>query len=458
MKRLRWLAMAHAVLALVALSAGCSGSDDPVDGGDAGITDASNSNTNADGGGIFVPGLDGGTPDSGIIPCVDGTEGCACQWAGGAVVPLRQDSCDADLLCIPWDILSQDPTLTGPVQSCVRPCAMDSDCGTNADGSPRFCRESGFTEASGAARICFDEVAEADEFCGYSKLTDSRMPGTAVETAGRMIACPGGVPCQPFSFVHVDEGICLNLCTDSDDCDDPRPYCNPNFFTATSSIGEQVPIGVCAEGQKQVGDLCGSDDPARVGFTTECDTSDEAVPNTLCLPGITIGLPSLPIPPATRGVCTTLCTPELPCQGADPELGATTCSSQYLPIALGMSNTSGVCGSGCSSFPNTCAGDGTTGAGRFCTNADGVSFGGPTATGSAFCVDVVPPELQPAVIDDGVADLDAGDDCLALDTTAVLSCPRDSTCTGIQAAGSPIVRSGRRSQVAPHPTGPGQKS
>ncbi len=431
MKRLR----RHRVVLVTFASAlgfvaACSGDgNDPLPGGtDAGL-DNGNNNGGDDGGSIFVPSLDAGVPDSGIAPCEQGTEGCSCEWTPGSFVPLDRGDCEVGLLCVPWDeIPLVDPGLIDEVKTCVQPCDVDADCGANSNGTQRVCRPSGLTEATGAPRICFDEEAEVDEFCGFSRLTASQLPGGVRATPGRMVACPEGTPCQPFGDIDVDEGICLTLCADDGECPESLPYCNPRLFMNASDGSD---LGVCSPGPLTVGEVCGSPNPASAGLTTLCDTSSTAVANVACLPGVAVGLDSMPIPPTTQGICTPLCTDESPCQYIDPVLGPTTCSSLYLPVPFGNSQTSGVCGSGCSSFPNTCTGDGVGGAGQFCASADGVSFGDglDDAIGSAFCVDIVPPTLTPVTIEGGLADLNSGDNCRTLDTTDILSCPRESFCS-----------------------------
>ena len=391
-----------------------SDTDDPADVGvvDLGTTDDDG------GGGIFVPDagfVDSGPPDSGILPCPEGTEGCACNWVPGP--DLVQNDCDQGLICVPWDTVFADNRLVGPVQSCVRPCATDSDCGTNADGSQRVCRESGFTPESGIEFICYDEESGVDQFCGYTKLTPSQIPGLPLETAGRMVACPNGVPCEPFNDLHIDEGLCLEICAESDDCPEERPFCNSGLFTTNSTVTPTV--GACSAARLGPGDLCGSDNLDELGLTTQCDTSSTAVPNTQCLPGFVVGLDPLA---DGFGICTTLCTATVPCESEDPVLGPTTCSTPYVPLVDGSS--AGVCGTGCTAFPNTCTGDGKLGAGRFCAGGfDESSF---------FCMDIVPPTLAPATLEGGLLDPNSGEDCLTANTTNILSCPAGTVCASAQ--------------------------
>ena len=415
-------AMAMAMAGALAL-AGCSDDGNDPDNNntipDSGIPDTGTGNNTMDAGEFTPP--DVGFVDVGFAPddCPDGEEGCECTST--FVVPdstaFAVDDCEAGLLCIPWDDLSGRNDLTGPVQSCVRPCQTDADCGTNADGTQRACVDSAFDMATGAGRICVDAVVEDDVGCSFSKLGASLATGIdELLQPGRMTGCRDGTVCQNLTlgFVHPDEGICLNFCDADADCTQPEtPYCNPQVFSRTVD-GETVGVGVCNESRKEIGALCGSEIEGSQGIVTGCDTSTTTPVNTFCIPGGLVGLPL----PDGLGVCNAVCNDDFPCEGVDPALGPTTCSDTYLTLG---DLSIGVCGTGCTAFPNDCAGDGPLGAGRFCAGAGGVE-------GADFCMEVLPPPLEPGVIQGGIINQNAGGNCLEPDSTSFMSCPQGSTC------------------------------
>ena len=197
------------------------------------------------------------------------------------------------------------------------------------------------------------------------------------------------------------------------------PYCNPAVFNGVDGNGMQVDIGVCSESRRGVGSLCGSTDPDEIGLTTGCDTSSVTPDNTLCIPGqanlIGANLP------ANLGICGSICNDDVngvgPCNGIDPVRGPLTCSDTFLTF---QGESIGLCGTGCSNFPEDCGGDGELGAGRFC--------GPAAAAGAQFCWDIVPPTLAPGEIVNGIRNEQVGDNCLAANTTNQLSCPPGSLC------------------------------
>ena len=384
---------------------GCSGdaeqTDQPADTGVSGTEDAGEPID-------ATVELDGGQPP---LP----SDGLACRSSFTSTSTFfARDDCEVGQLCIPWGMLAQDQRLTGPVQSCVRPCTVDADCGQNSDGSNRYCVNAGFTRESGAERICVDALAEPDRYCGYSRLTTSQIPGVAIRTPGGMVGCRPGMDCiqRFFNDVHVDEGVCTKLCTDSSDCiGTGLPHCNPAAVQEPFN-GVPVDVGICSDRVRGIGALCGTDDPSSTGYSTRCDTSNQTPPGTMCVPGQlnTLGLEL----PEGLGVCGTVCNAERPC-GSDPALGPMTCSDLFLTLA---GESIGLCGSDCSNFPESCLGPGGRGAGRFC--------GPAAAAGAQFCIDVEPPTLQPGEIVNGVRNEAVGDNCLS--GANVLSCPQGSTC------------------------------
>ena len=355
---------------------------------------------------------DSGSIDAGSTPVNPALEGVTCtsSFMAPSTTFLR-DNCAAGHLCVPWDTVYPNASLTGPVESCVRPCSVDADCGQNTNGTPRHCVESGFVAATGAARICVDTLAPPDRFCGFSRRTVSLQPQVAMQTGTQMVGCSGGTTCQVgfFGDVHVDEGVCLAFCSTSANCPASLPYCNPDVFPG---VGQSV--GVCSDVQRSAGSLCGSSNPADLGITSRCDTSPTAGANLTCLPG-TAGVIGVDLPTGL-GICASICNGTNPCNGRDPVLGATTCSSLYLTGVAGQQF--GICSAGCTAFPENCGGTGSRNAGRFC--------GGPGVLGSEICIDVQPPTLVPGSIVNGVASMTVGDNCLA--GTSPLSCPVGAQC------------------------------
>ena len=405
--KLTWLFGLAAVMVGLVASTGCSDGGDPDPSLDAGVPDSGMPTTDRDAGGIFLP--DGGPADSGVPPCPTGTEGCPCDFA--------IDDCEDDLVCVPWDLAAgispDDPNLSGPVQTCVQPCADDDDCGDNDDGSPRRCAETFFAESSGVSRICVDELAEVDEFCGFSRLSVSRVRGIdRLGTPGRMVGCSETELCVPFGVNHLDEGFCLDLCLESADCEAPTPYCNPLIPTDTPTVS----LGICSTSQKGVGALCGTADPNKAGYTELCDGSSATPDNTICLLGGDVGLVEFE---GRLGICSTLCNDAIPCTAVDPVLGPTSCSEPYLSLVPGQPLV-GVCNTGCTEFPETCGGTGALAAGRQCTELEDIVN---------MCVDIVPPTLAVGEFDNtGTLNVDIGDDCLAESGAASVSCPAGTQC------------------------------
>ena len=393
-----------AIAVLLVAAGGCSNDadDNPATTGDTGVMDAASpmdASTGTDGGGGLPQHVDGDACQSSFSP---------------SSFSFAQDDCGSGLLCIPWDLVAEEEQLTGPVQSCVLPCTVDADCGQNPDGSRRHCVDSGFNEASGAPRICVDEVADVDQYCGYSRLSSSRVPDVPIRTPGAMIGCRAGIDCiqRFFEDVHVSEGVCGRLCSSTAECaGSGLPYCNPAAIQIPDG-GTTVGIGICSDRQRGLGALCGTADAASAGFSTRCDTSVETPAGTMCVPGES-DLLGFDLPEGL-GICATICNANRPC-GNDPVLGPMTCSDLFLTF---LGESIGLCGTGCTRFPDNCGGAGGRGGGRFC--------GPAAAAGAEFCIDVEPPTLRPGEIVNGVRDETVGDDCLADGNR--LSCPPGSSC------------------------------
>ena len=348
-------------------------------------------------------------PDAGGCPI--GVEGCACTSSFVATsTAYLQDDCGAGLLCVPWDIeAGQAQAVTAPVQSCVRPCLVDADCGAG-----RFCADSAFDDATLAGRFCVDQLAGSDEFCGGSRNTVSRLPGVTIETGAAMVGCAGGEVCLNTVLQHPDEGVCLQLCGRPNDppCDPALPYCNPALLTQTGTQGSTIAVGVCSVAQLGAGSFCGSTLPGTAGLVAQCDTS-VAAEDVRC---VGVGLPN------GEGICMELCTPASPtCAGTDgAPLGARTCR-------LGVFSTGeGICSSGCSNFGDDCTDAGGAGVGRFCVDL---------TTNVAICVDRRPPLLTPGELDALGNLVTLGGDC-QLGGVDFARCPESTTCIGVGAQGS----------------------
>jgi hypothetical protein len=424
-------AFAMAILASGAMAiTACSDDDDPdagpndsgvvnnqmdaTEGGDAEVTDV-----RVDAGRIDAG--DGGRPDTGIAPpdrCINGTEGCECtSTATAAVVPFRQESCATpDLVCVPWDLISglaiggANPQLEGEVKTCLKPCTADAECGAN-----RQCRSFGFTEESGAGRVCVDRVASFDEFCSGSRNDVEQIVDPAVmDGADEIIACADGLTCQLFTFAdsfNPEESLCVEFCETNTDCTHPElPYCNPRFFASTSTSNPF--LGVCTDGPHPNGALCGSSDPNKVfRVSTGCDTSvDTCGANADACP-VCVGInfdANTSLTPEGQGICMSPCSANVPC--ADQR----TCIPNF------FQGGDGVCSDSCTSIPETCPGMGSLGNGEDCLEL---------GEGSSFCVDRYTPVLAPSRWSTVGQITLPGDDCAGdLGNYSFFRCPDDSTC------------------------------
>lgn len=395
--------------------AGCSGDEDNNTNNtnntipDSGVVDTPDSGDMTNNGGMDagMGGMDAMMPPS---PCPIGTEGCACTSnLGPDDTAFLQDDCEADLLCIPFDLISQRTDLTGPLQSCVKPCSTDADCGTG-----QTCAASGFAEETGAAFICTDRIAQYDEFCGFSRGLISRVPDIDLETRGEIVGCPDGVTCARFGFVHPDEGICLNFCEDDSECtglnlpNGDFDYCNPNVFT-TGSTGT---IGTCSLNKIGQGGLCGTE-----GFSRRCDTADDATPNLACF-----GTPGLP---EDTGLCVALCNAtDEPCRPLDEGGGEQSCV--LTPDVFNPASAfRGLCGSSCTgNFPDTCTGMGSEGVGSYCAGP----FAFPDSDSFTFCADRSTPVFNAGDFNSQGQAADLGDDCIVNGEAFSYRCPEPAFC------------------------------
>jgi hypothetical protein len=376
--------------------------------------------------GITDLGRDSGIRDMGRPdPCPNGTEGCECTSTSTAVnIPFRQEDCQADLLCVEWDLISNlriggaDPQLEGAVKTCVKPCVADGDCGAN-----RFCKGLVFTPQTGAEKICVDRVAGYDEFCSGSRLATEMVSDPLVmDGTDQMTACEDGLACQLFQFgdsFNPDEAICMNFCQTDTDCTHPMlPYCNPRFFTSTSTTDPF--IGVCSDGPHPNGAICGSSDPDKV-FTiaTACDSSEATCgPNAdACPVCVTINLDqNNSLTPEGQGICMS------PCNNMTPCFADRTC------IPMFFQNGNGVCSDSCSSLPDTCPAAGSLGNGMDCLELQG---------GASFCTDRYTPALAPSVWSTatGMITIPGGDCVGDLNAYSFFRCPDRSTCLPTQDQG-----------------------
>lgn len=399
--------------------AGCSGDDTPKTN-----NNNTNNNTNTDAGladtgvvpdtGVIDTGVDGGVPPPPPPPCPPGTEGCACTSNIGPddMAFLADDCTEPSNLCVPFDLISGRQDLTGALQSCVRTCATDADC-----GGTQTCATTGYGDETGAASICMDRIAGFDEYCGYSRGLTSRVPDVSLETSGEIVGCQDGYDCfiGVFGDLHPDEGLCVATCEADAECPTDTPYCNPEVFTQTATSGETIPIGSCSTGKFTQGSICGSADPAKVGNASGCDTSADTPDNTFCVPigGLT---------PDGVGICMTICDDGGQfgaCTGLEPDGSAQTCSGGF------FTSGAGVCTSGCSNFPDACSGDGEFGNGRFCMsyltddNMDPVGI----------CMDRRDPILVGATFDGSGNLLTQGDNCFGSGgSLAFTQCPNPGHC------------------------------
>lgn len=455
MKLLR-LQSALALTVAGALAFGCSGGDDdddgtvtpPRDGGvtntdrDAGVRDAGGSDPCGDGvcdsaaGEDFIScPVDCPPPDN----CPDGEEGCECNstWTDGDPAFL-QDDCQADLLCVPFDNLSgRTADLNGPLQSCVRPCVTDTDCGMNDDGSPRFCVDGMEYPGSSApvGMICVDSIAAQDEYCGASRNVTPRLTGVEAQTGSNMVGCGGDAECifGVFQDLNVDEGVCLQFCGQDGlpNCPTENPYCNPNLFTTTATDGTQLPLGICSVGQLGLGSWCGSENPNGAGLTGLCDTADTVQGEVVC---VGLGI--------TLGNCMELCDttanpPAQPCSNTYPGLG------DYYCVDGLLNSGGGICFvPDAQAFPDNCGADGGLGLGQLPLTL--------TQEGDSLCVDRLGPAHNPGTVTSMGQLMGEGDNCQdPADDMSGYRCPEGTVCFGTQTGGSCLAGCSRGPMADP---------
>ncbi|MCA9552624.1 MAG: hypothetical protein KC933_21500 [Myxococcales bacterium] len=376
--------------------------------------------------GVTIPvGLDAGlsndagvtqVPDSGEPPgpCPAGAEGCACTSSLGIDDEvLLQDTCQPGLLCVPWDVQSGRTELTGPVQSCVRPCNANTDCAVG-----QVCGGTRFGPESGAAKICLDRVAQYDEPCGLARSFDSRLPDVELDTPGEIVGCDPWSACLTgfFTDQNPDEGVCLALCHTDSDCGGPTPYCNPDVFADYDG----QPVGICSTGKYGQGALCGKGTPTKLGLTSRCDTAPDAHPNLRCIhtPGV----------PEGKGTCIPRCntTTEL-CRPAGPSGLPQTCVP-FPEIYGPESDFVGLCSVTCDNLPDSCEGPGTHGLGQFCAGPFSYSEVGNSLT---FCADRSASPWNLATYDSSGQVIRQSLDCSEDETR----CPEPSFCVDDGAGG-----------------------
>lgn len=191
---------------------------------------------------------------------------------------FHEDNCrpGMNLSCIPWDVLSGRDDLNGPLQSCVKSCETDDDCGVDGFGDPRHCV--GGMEYPGSpveiGKICVDRLADVDEWCGPTFNVTPRLAGVESRTGHEQVGCKDDAVCA-FGVVrdlNPDEGVCLYLCgLGLPPCPGDRPFCQN---------------GVCTDAQREAGTWCGPRDDDEAGLTRQCidaECTDVGLDEGLCL-------------------------------------------------------------------------------------------------------------------------------------------------------------------------------
>ncbi|MEQ9500301.1 MAG: hypothetical protein RIT81_25730 [Deltaproteobacteria bacterium] len=345
-------------------------------------------------------------PDCPLDPnrCFDGMEGCACtsSFDGNA---LARDDCDASLLCAPWDLLSgRQGELTGPVQSCVRPCNSDGDCGIGRRCTAAYAELADF----GVPRICVDQLAADDQYCGAGRQTRSRLPGARVRTGVNMVGCETGSTCVQFLLedVHPDEGACLQLCGPGQPaCPATLPYCNPILADGA---------GVCSVGRLGSGSWCAANPDDGPGLTRRCDRNADG--DVFC---VLIGAQD-------EGLCMEICNAQTPCRSQSAT------NPYYCEEGL-LQNGDGICMSGnCNNFPDTCGEPGPLGTGRVCAQF---------LEDAGLCVDRRTPLLAPTGLGNDENINQQGGNCGQSDF-GFAQCPDGTTCVPAGNGGQAVCLAG----------------
>ncbi len=343
--------------------------------------------------------------------CPDGEEGCDCRSSfSPGDVAFAIDDCEPDLRCIPWDVLSgrdDAPSL----QTCVKPCEDDAECGTTDAGDLRRCVAMDYPGASAPiGKMCVDRIAPIDGFCSGSNDAEVTVPNGEL-VLYEIVGCPEDNTClfAAAPRLEADEGVCVRTCgPDAPPCPPEYPYCNPNALDVAGEV-----TGVCSSRRNGVGARCGSERSDRGGLTELCDTSSVTPSSVECVPSTVFPL----------GVCIERCD-EGPCQTVDPTQGALTCVEDVLP-EFGDACAHPNCGT----FVDTCEGPGSAGHGRICQ---------PLNLDAGLCVDRGPPLLEPTELDRAGTISRLGDDCITA-PLGELSCPEPTGCFALDARTSRCV-------------------
>jgi hypothetical protein len=395
----------------------------PRDGGatprDGGMTPRDGGSAAVCGNGICEPGENAVScaADCAGGPCPRGTEGCACSssFTAGDMAYAQDDCADTAHLCIPWDTLSGNMMLTGPLQSCVQPCTNDSECGNNANGTGRRCVNMDITGIAGApdiGSVCVDREADLDQICGGSRNTTSVVTDVNVITGMEMVGCANDATCLFNVGLNPDEGVCTQLCgAGRPMCPMEAPYCNPGLI----NLGDGEMAGVCNVAQLGFGAFCDfTDDPNGAGFTAFCDQGGAA--DLACLNLRPINIPA--------GICIEECN--VGGTGMDDPCVSTDATNPVECVVLDAMTGDGVCiHTNAPGFPDMCPGAGAFNLGR---QGFGVVFG-QSQIPASWCVPRLGPTVAPSALSSvGQLSLQGGN-CQATPLDG-FRCPEPSLCVG----------------------------
>lgn len=381
--------MRLAALALLALFTACNAPTSGLSNGQA-SRDAA------------IAALDAGAPgalDAGGAPAC---EGCPCNSSlrlRDINEPFRQDDCEAGLICVPWD-LESNRALSGPMQSCVQPCAHDSPCPSGQ------CQRTDFAPQRLLGGVCVEERAPLDRYCGFHGLS-TEVDQVPMRVAGKRVGCASGSCARDvFPEIHAGEGVCLLSCDANRDCPLEAPFCN----TVPGS-----PRGICSVDQLGPGASCtllnSVFNPGVAGYSNQCDGT--AGDDLVCTSGQGLY-------PLGTGFCVASCSDEKPCTRVDPDLGPYQCRRLE-------NSTEGSCTLECSNFPENCGDAGRAGQGFACFAGDRLGSGFPRL---GFCLERLLPALGVSVLSaDGLSLLVDGGDCDSDEPAPhVLNCPEPTFC------------------------------